>query len=146
MSPGKKLAIGIGVVVGVTSYLAYLGAVGSWRYYLTVDECLATQWTPPGPRVRVSGRIAAGSLNIAAGRGRAEFSLEGTTGDLAVTCSGPLPDNLSAGADVVVEGRLDGPGRLRAQNVLTRCAARYESRPRAVTWQDTVSSSTKGDS
>jgi cytochrome c-type biogenesis protein CcmE len=129
MTTGKKLAIGVAVVAGVTGYMAYLGAATSWQYYLTVDECLATAGKVPEDRIRVSGKIAPHTLSIAADRSRAEFSLEGTEGNLAVISSGPLPDNLAEGIDVVAEGRLERPGLLRAQKVLTRCAGKYKSGP-----------------
>jgi cytochrome c-type biogenesis protein CcmE len=151
---GRKLAIG-GLVVGaVTAYLAYLGAATSWQYYVTVDECLADAAALAKDRIRVSGRVAAGTLEIRADRRRADFSLEGTRGVLRVVCSGPLPDNLAEGIDVVVEGRLTPPGAtaeqasktsadapqvlprrsrkdsglLRGDKILTRCAGKYKSR------------------
>jgi len=132
MTTNRKLALGVVVVAGVTAYMAYLGAASSWQYYLTVDECLANAGRLPGDRIRVTGRIVPDTLRVAADRSQAEFSLEGTEGNLAVICSGPLPDNLAEGLDVVTEGQLDRPGLLRAHKVLTRCASKYESRePRA---------------
>lgn len=127
MAPGKKLAIGGVVIAGVTLYMAYLGAAASWQYYLTADECLADTAGFLGKRLRVSGRVAADSLAIAEDRMRADFVLEGREGRLAVTCSGPLPDNLAEQIEVVVEGRLDETGRLQGDKVLTRCASKYES-------------------
>ena len=92
MAPGKKLAIGGVVIAGVTLYMAYLGAAASWQYYLTADECLADPAGFLGKRLRVSGRVAAGSLSTSEDRMRADFVLQGREGQLDVTCSGPLPD------------------------------------------------------
>jgi len=127
MTARGKLAIGSAVLVGVTAYMAYLGAAESWQYYLTVDECLAGAGRLGRDRIRVSGKVAADSLRIAPDRRRADFCLEGTEKNLSVICPGPLPDNLAEGADVVAEGRLEPSGLLRADKLLTRCAGKYES-------------------
>ena len=127
MSSGKKLAIGAVVVVAVTGYMAYVGASTSWKYYVTVDECLADATQLVGDRLRVSGKIVSDSLTIATDRRRVEFLLDGTDGHLRVVCTGPLPDNLAEDMAVVVEGRLENSGLLRADKVLTRCASKYES-------------------
>jgi len=111
--------------------MAYLGASSSWQYYVSVDECLEAcrdgRSTFEGRRLRVSGRVAAGSLRIDPAGKRAVFSLDGTQHSLPVVCSGTLPDNLAEKIDVVVEGRLDGSGVLQGDKLLTRCASKYDS-------------------
>jgi cytochrome c-type biogenesis protein CcmE len=130
MTTGKKLAIGGALVVGLTAYMAYRGVSASWQYYLTADQCLAESASLAGHRLRVSGRVAAGTLAIDRDRARASFALEETGKKLKVVCSGPLPDNLAEGIAVLVEGRLDDLGCLHGEKVLTRCASKYQSRPR----------------
>ena len=76
MTTGKKMAIGGVVVAGLTAYMAYRGASASWQYYLTADECLAESASLAGHRLRVSGRIAAGTLALDRDRSRASFALE----------------------------------------------------------------------
>ncbi|HEY4760316.1 MAG TPA: cytochrome c maturation protein CcmE [Thermoguttaceae bacterium] len=133
MTTGRKLAICAMIIAGAISYYAYLGAAGSWQYYLTVDECLTDIVSLTGTRLRVSGKVADGSLQIGADRQRAAFILQGMKGKLPVTCTGPLPDNLAENIDVVVEGRLESPGSLKGDKVLTRCASKYEAkRPSSV--------------
>jgi cytochrome c-type biogenesis protein CcmE len=132
MTPGRKLAVAGTVVAAVTAYMAYVGASSSWKYYLTADECVAQGEKVVGQRMRVSGKVADGSLQIASDRRRADFVLQGTVGSLTVACSGALPDNLTDGMEVVVEGRLESAGRLTGDKVLTRCASKYESQPAAV--------------
>lgn len=133
MTTGKRLAL-IGVVlVGATAYMAYLGAAGSWRYYATVDECLSNLPTFAGQRIRVSGKVAANTLQMAKDRKQASFSLRGKDGDLPVICSASVPDNLAEGRDVVAEGLLENPAILRCDKVLTQCAGKYESNPKSPT-------------
>jgi cytochrome c-type biogenesis protein CcmE len=91
-----------------------------------VDECLARARQLEGHRVRVSGGVAAGLLQVADDRSQAEFRLQGATGLLNVVCTGPLPDNLAEHLDVVVEGRLESGAQLRGDKLLTRCASKYE--------------------
>ena len=129
MTTGRKLAIGGTLVVGVTVCMACLGGATSWQYYLTVDECLADLDEHLGDWVRVSGKVAAGSLEIAADQNSVKFQLEGpesSRGVLPVVCRGPLPDNLAEKVDVVVEGRFETTGLLRGDKVLTRCAGKYD--------------------
>ncbi|MFH1267119.1 MAG: cytochrome c maturation protein CcmE [Planctomycetota bacterium] len=146
MTTGWKLAIGGVVVVGTTAYMAYLGAATSWQYYVTVDECLANADALGGARVRVSGKIAPGSLRISSDRSEADFFLEGTEAALRVISSGPVPDNLAEAVDVVAEGRLAGAGLLKADKVLTRCASKYEPETPSPSSEEPIRTSRKGDS
>jgi cytochrome c-type biogenesis protein CcmE len=127
MSANRKLFLALLVIVGVTVYMAYLGGSASWQYYVTADECAAGADGLLGTRVRVSGKVAANTLRIDADRRQAVFSIQGNHADLAVTCPGPLPDNLAEGIEVVVEGRLETPHLLKGQKVITRCASKYQS-------------------
>jgi cytochrome c-type biogenesis protein CcmE len=125
---GRKLAIAGGVIAGAVGYMAFVGASGSWQYYMTADECLANAAGAAGHRVRVSGTIAADSLHVAADRREASFVLAGTAGKLPVVCTGLLPEPLTASMEVVVEGRLEPPCLLRGDKILTRCASKYEKK------------------
>jgi cytochrome c-type biogenesis protein CcmE len=124
MNPGHKLTIGALVIAAAIGYLAYVGASNSWQYYLSVDETVADAARLIGRRVRVSGRVAAGSLSISEGRRDAEFELVGAQRRLWVTCHCTMPDNLAEEIEVVVEGRLED-GRLDGHKVITRCASKY---------------------
>lgn len=128
MTTVGKLGIGALVIACATGYMAYLGAASSWQYYLTVDECIRDAESLSTDRVRVSGKVAAGSLRIAADRSRADLALAGSDADLAIAFTGSVPDNLAEGMDVVAEGQLDPAGVLQSDKLLTRCASKYESK------------------
>lgn len=133
MTTGRKLALGGLIVATLIGYLAYRGASASWQYYLTADKCLAERAALVGQRLRVSGRIAAGTFTVEHEPVRASFALEGQPANLPVVCPSPLPDNLAEGIAVLVEGRLDDAGVLHGEKVLTRCASKYQSlKPAAV--------------
>jgi cytochrome c-type biogenesis protein CcmE len=127
MTTGMRLIIGSGIILGVSVYMLGLGASSSWQYYLTVDECVANSTTLVQAPVRVSGTVAADSLQTGTLGGEAVFVLQGGQGRLRVSCPGDLPENIAEGKEVVVEGRLQSGNRLRADRVLTRCASKYSS-------------------
>ncbi len=127
MATGTRLAIGLTIVLGVTAYMAYVGASSSWQYYLTVDECMDSAPGLGESRIRVTGNVAGGSLQFAEDRSSVTFTLEGTRSDLAVSCAGAIPDNLAEGRQVVVEGCLQNDGHLVGDKVFTRCASKYSS-------------------
>ena len=130
--------------MAVTVYMAYLGASSSWQYYLTVDECLAFSAAPTDDRMRINGTIVRGSLDLNSDRTEATFLLKGTDQNLRVTCSGELPDNLAEELDVVVEGRIDEPGHLRGDKVLTRCASKYSSQERIASIRNSTDADRRG--
>jgi cytochrome c-type biogenesis protein CcmE len=132
MSAGKRLAIGGFVVFAVTAYMAYVGGASSWKYYVTADECARDASSLAGKRVRVSGQVEPGTLQIAPDRSQARFSLAGTQDLLGVICRCQIPDNLAEGVDVVVEGQLGPDSQLVGEKLLTRCASKYESEPASV--------------
>jgi cytochrome c-type biogenesis protein CcmE len=129
-SEWKLLFAGIAVAC-VIGYMAILGGATTWQYYLTVEECLTEAPSLPGRRIRVNGTITSGSLSVAKDRTSATFRLNGVQRNLAVVCSGPLPDNLAEDIQVVVQGELQTSGWLKGEQVLTRCASKYQSLPPA---------------
>ncbi len=124
------LLVGL-VVTACTAYMAFLGATSSWQYYLTADECLRQASGLVGSRVRVSGAVAPGSLQVRPDRRGAVFELATSSEPLRVEYTGTVPDNLAEGKEVVVEGRLVERRLVRAHRVLTKCASKYRSKPLA---------------
>jgi cytochrome c-type biogenesis protein CcmE len=125
MGVKARVVFAAAVIVAVIAYLVFLGASSTWQYYLLVDECYAQQVQWQGKLLRVNGRVTDGSLNISPDRRGAVFCLEGKLHQFAVTCAGPLPDNLAEGMEVVVEGKLQPDGGLQGERVITRCASKY---------------------
>lgn len=126
MSPGLKFLAGGAFVALAIGYLALRGAAESWQYYLSVDEARAEAASLEGRRVRVSGRVVRGSLEIGTDRRQAAFDLSGDVDTLHVTCHCIVPDNLREDIEVVVEGSL-AEGALSGNKVITRCASKYEA-------------------
>ena len=119
-------------IATICAYMVYAGAVSTWQYYVTVEECLQDQTQLQGQRLRVAGTVVEGSLKIAASRKSGCFTLENreqgsTKHQLMVQCECYLPQTLTEGIGVVAEGVLAPDGILRAHEVLTRCASKYSS-------------------
>lgn len=127
MTTTGQLGIAASIVASLTAYMAYVGSTSGWQYFLTVEECLRDRPTLINQPVRVSGKVMTGSLEIIPGQQQANFKIGKAGSALTVRYTGPLPDNLAEGVDVVVEGRLDQTGHLNGDKVLTQCASKYAS-------------------
>lgn len=125
MGTAARLTLAGAVCAAMLLYLAYLGFSTTWQYYVLVDECGAEAGRFSGKRLRVSGKVAPGTLAITEDRRQACFHLVGDTHRIPVRCAGPLPDNLAECIDVVVEGILQEDGQLQGHKVITRCASKY---------------------
>jgi cytochrome c-type biogenesis protein CcmE len=125
MGMRTKLLVSGVLITASLAYAVYLGASSSWQYYLQVDECLSQVEQFRGKRLRISGRVAAGSLQALPERREASFVLEGNEHKLPVSYRGTIPDTLAEGREVVVEGALAGDGHFRCETLITRCASKY---------------------
>ncbi|HZB91391.1 MAG TPA: cytochrome c maturation protein CcmE [Stellaceae bacterium] len=83
---------------------------------------------PEGRRLRIGGLVEAASLHHEADGKTVLFRVTDGKSDVAVTYSGALPDLFREGQGVVVEGKLDGDGALRADTVLAKHDERYMPR------------------
>jgi cytochrome c-type biogenesis protein CcmE len=128
MGMKAKLLVCGALITASIGYAVYLGASSSWQYYLQVDEFLGHVEQFRGKRLRLSGRVATGSLQASPEHREANFVLEGSQHKLPVSYRGSLPDNLAEGRDVVVEGSLAGDGHFQCETVITRCASKYASK------------------
>ncbi|GBD26092.1 Cytochrome c-type biogenesis protein CcmE [bacterium HR30] len=123
------------VLVGVVTYLMYVGVRETAVYYITVDEFATRRDMLAGQGVRVAGRVTPGSVQRRmTPRGEevwfelGEFKDDGqATPVVRVFYVGVVPDMFrdEGGSDVIVEGQYDG-SVLRAQTVLTSCPSKYE--------------------
>ena len=128
MTAAHKLCLGGLVITMATTCLAYLGASSSWQFYMTVDELLDHPSLVHDCRVRLSGKVGHDSLRIASDHTSASFILQGAGSQLRVECLGIIPDNLTEGIDVVVEGYVESSDLFKGDKLLTRCASKYDTR------------------
>ena len=129
MKKQAKFGIGIGVIVAVLAFLAWLGYGESKTYYHTIAELQTLKGSAKTQRMRVAGTVAAGSIRRLAGR--VDFVLEGEGKSLPVSYVGsdPLPDTFVDKSQALVEGRPAADGRFVAEHVQAKCASKYEAAP-----------------
>ena len=125
--PHAKLVIAGSILTVAVAYLAYAGVQAGRSYYLEVDKFLGDPQLRQS-RARVHGIIAREDLIVAGTGGRTSFLLLGETGRLPVVFDGVVPDLFQAARRVVVEGRLNADGVFVADQVLAKCASKYDRR------------------
>lgn len=119
------LLAGIAIV-----YLIYSGVKETMVYYLTPTELIARAEAYHNTDLRISGKIAAGSLMQSEGLVyrfdlvEPESVEEGVK--IPITYQGTVPDAFKEGAEVVVEGTYQTDGTFEASKILTKCPSKYE--------------------
>ena len=132
MSPKAKFLLGAGIVTVTVGFLMAEGIKDTGVYFLTPAE-LAARVASDGSMydvgVRIGGNVVKGSI----GRDMASQTLTFEVTDGAVSYPvvyvGIPPDTFTDDVEVVVEGRLNRDGTIRATNVLAKCGSRYEAVP-----------------
>src|SRR5215470_12291018 len=131
-----KFGVGACLLVAAIGYLMYAGLQQSSTYYFTIEEFLPRRQDLVNQGVRVAGRVAPGSLTKQTSAKGTEmtfaigdFKGPGSMGEtVTVAYTGIVPDMFAEGRDVIIEGRY-ADGTLRAQQIMTSCPSKYESKP-----------------
>jgi len=131
MSKGAALAVKIVISVllvgGGLTYLIVTSFGESMIYYKTVDELLGERARFEGQPIRVNGLLVEGSVQQKPGTDEYRFELSKNTSRLQISYSGILPDSMTPGRELVVEGVLEPGGTsFAASEILTKCPSKYE--------------------
>ena len=119
--------------LGAAVYLVFSGFDNTVVYYKTVDELLTNTDRFVNRPVRVNGRLVPHSVQVKPGTSQYRFELEKRHKTVLVTYNGILPDTLSEGQDLVVQGTYDPVGHaFNATEVLTKCPSKYEAEAAAI--------------
>ena len=86
---------------------------------------LRAKAVPQGRMLRIGGLVEEASVKRAGDGKTVTFRITDGNTAVPVTYSGALPDLFREGQGVVVEGRLDGAGGVRAASVLAKHDERY---------------------
>jgi len=123
-----KFALAAAAIAPALTYLGYAGMQdgGLVQYHVPVDDYIKDAHLHP-LHVRLAGHVAKDGLTIGSGRLGAQFQLEGATGNLNVKYAGVVPDLFKAGCEVLVEGKEGADGAFHADNILTKCASKYDA-------------------
>lgn len=139
MSKGLQIALGGIAVAALLGWYAAsnLEEIGTFRYYQTLAEFRADPGD--GAPARVHGFVEPGSIvrDVATRELRFEVVNDPPHARAAsasqdrlpvVYTSLEVPDMFKDGAEVVVEGRLDGNAVFVADNVMAKCPSKFQAR------------------
>ena len=124
----KKYFILIAAVSILTFGWITIGTGAEEVPYVSIAELMEQQeyWTQT--RYRLGGLVADGSIETSDDRLTTRFVMEQEGERLMVTFTGLTPDMFGDDAEVIVEGRYSD-GLFMADNLMTKCASRYEVDP-----------------
>ncbi|ODN70560.1 cytochrome c maturation protein CcmE [Methylobrevis pamukkalensis] len=112
-----------GVVLGAALGLVLYALSGEIALFKTPTEIVEAK-AGFAERLRIGGLVEEGSV-VRSEAATVSFAVTDTVNAVPVTYVGLLPDLFREGQGVVVEGRLDGAGIFRADNVLAKHDERY---------------------
>ncbi len=122
----KKFLFG-GILLAIAvGYLGFASVKTGWVYYVDLDK-FVDEAKFHTQRVKICGTVDTEGLVSSPSGMKATFNLKGKTKTLAVAYHGVIPDMFAAGRDVVVEGKLDAAGTFQSDQMMTKCASKYES-------------------
>ena len=122
----KRFLFG-GIIIAVAAIaLIVLSLNSSVSYYLTVGELSEQASALEDTRVRVSGKVAAGSIVWDAHDLELRFNVSGEGQSLPVVYQGVRPEGFKDDVNVLLDGYLDAGGTFRAGEILMKCPSKYE--------------------
>ena len=137
MQAGRKFIVGAALIVGSVGFMIAEGVKQTGVYFLTPAE-LAAKAAGDSTFVenvgfKLGGKVVPGSIRRDPAGRRIDFQVSDGIKTYPVTYRGLVPDTFTDASDieVVVEGRLNRDGVIRATDVLAKCGSRYEAAPQA---------------
>ncbi|MEE9162297.1 MAG: cytochrome c maturation protein CcmE [Candidatus Neomarinimicrobiota bacterium] len=124
-SQRKKFVILIMAVVLVVFGWITIGTGAEEVPYLSIAELRVFEGAKDYDRFRLGGLVAPGSIVYSGDRLSVDFVMSQGAQRLPVHFTGLTPDLFKDEAEVIIEGRYEG-GVLEADNLMTKCASRYE--------------------
>jgi cytochrome c-type biogenesis protein CcmE len=137
MKAGHKFLLGAAVIVSSVVFLIAQGVKETGVYFLTPAELSAKAETDPtfveNVGFKIGAKVVPGSVRRSPDARTIDFKVSDGIKTYPVTYRGLVPDTFTDASDieVVVEGRLDRDGVIRATDVLAKCGSRYEAVPEA---------------
>jgi cytochrome c-type biogenesis protein CcmE len=137
MQAGRKFIIGAALIVGSVGFMIAEGVKQTGVYFLTPAE-LAAKAASDSTFVenvgfKLGAKVVPGSVRRDPAARRIDFQVSDGIKTYPVTYQGLVPDTFTDASDieVIVEGRLNREGVIRATDVLAKCGSRYEAAPQA---------------
>lgn len=122
-----KFLIGGLFVLGAIAYVTLSSFQSNAIYYLTLKELNAQRASVMGQPIRVNAPLDKSSIQFDDKSLTLQFILRDGDLSLPVVYKGVVPDTLSQGESVVVEGKLGTDSVFQASTILVKCPSKYES-------------------
>ena len=132
MKPRTKFLMGGVLVLGAAGYLMASSIKQTGVYYLTPTELNAKMTADPtfsNAGIKVGARVVKGSIKRDPGGRQYDFHVTDGAHTFPVQYKGIAPDTFTDSVDVVIGGRMGTDGTFHANELLAKCASRYESAP-----------------
>ena len=120
-----KFVVLIVVAAVVTMGWIVIGTGPEEVPYVSIEELHAREGQWVQTRFRLGGLVEEGSISYSDDRLNVDFIIKQDQDQLPVRYRGLTPDMFSEGAEVIIEGQLEGEVFI-ADNLMTKCASRYE--------------------
>lgn len=122
----KKFVVLIMVVTVITVGWIVIGTGPEEVPYVSIMELRSTEGQWKQTRFRLGGLVEDGSISYSGDRLNVNFIIKQDQAQLPVRYRGLTPDMFAEGAEVIIEGKLEGEVFM-ADNLMTKCASRYEA-------------------
>ncbi len=121
------------LVFGGLGFLVFTGLSEDSSYFLNVSEALAME-PEKLSSARLFGTVHPSEIRVSPDKPGVAFILEDTENPgqtIRVLYQGAVPDTFKAGAEVIVEGRMNPSDHVFGANTLmTKCPSKYEKQNR----------------
>jgi cytochrome c-type biogenesis protein CcmE len=137
MQAGRKFIVGAALIVGSVGFMIAEGVKQTGVYFLTPTELAAKAATDStfveNVGFKLGAKVVPGSVRRDRAARRIDFQVSDGIKTYPVTYLGLVPDTFTDADDieVIVEGRLNRDGVIRASEVLAKCGSKYEAAPKA---------------
>lgn len=127
LTPRNKVLIGVALVVGVLSFLAYTGFDEGNSYYKFVDELKAMGPDVHTKRLKVHGNVVPGSIKKEGSKLEFLLTRNGATIPVKYVGKDPVPDTFKDDCEAVIDGRYLESGVFEGEVIQAKCASKYEA-------------------
>lgn len=128
MKQHLKYLLGFVFIMGIIIYLLLTSFRSSLQYYVTVSELMQAQSEYRDRTLKVAGRAHGVVRREIGDESFYQFTVAEGGERIGVNFSGFVPDTFREGSEVVVTGHLRGDGTFQADDILAKCASKYEAK------------------
>lgn len=123
----KKYLIGGIILVTAMGFLIYNLLSDSLTYYYTPSELIEEGDSIYGKSIRISGNILIDSVEWDSIKPELRFTITDDSANLPVIYADKMPHNFEENKDVVIEGKYNSGGIFHADDIMMKCASKYEA-------------------